>query len=270
LTKRTRVQLIEELRLKEELEQRKIAARCAKDPWFWLTECTKTFDEQAREKGVEEYKPFPKEAHHLRLVVAMLVAGEVAAIAAEEANKISGGDRKAAADAGYAVALQALETGEHKPDPHTVIPKSREMMASWTIMGVLTWDAQFHQRSRWVVQSKTENTAYDLLSYTKCLYDQQPEWLRKRYALPKGKTDYRDSPEQSKLLHIWKNESRVIGLPQGPDQVRQAHPTGIFFDEACYIEGYEAGLASAANVCRRIISISSAKPGNLFAQICDQ
>lgn len=257
-----RRQLISQVRAAEELQRREIIRRCEIDPWFWLTAQTKTFDEQAREKGVEAYKPFPETAY-LKLVLAILLGGEEAAIAAANAD----GSDEFKADAAYLVAQGHLSNpGKYKPEPHTAVPKSREMMISWIACGLLTWDAQFHERTRWVIQTKKEQTAEELLAYCKCLYAQQPDWMKDRYLLAGGKKDT-EGGQQSKLLQLWGHKSRIIGLPQGADQVRQAHPSGILFDEACYIEDYEASLAAAGAACRRIISISSAKPGNYFEQV---
>jgi hypothetical protein len=144
--------------------------------------------------------------------------------------------------------------------------KSREMMLSWLVAGYITWDCQFHEHTRWIIQSKSEDTASELLLYCKCLYSQQPEWLKKRYLLDGGKFDTVGGT-QSKLLQLWANKSRIKGVPQGPDQIRSGHPTGVFFDEACFIEGFEAAYASAAQVTPKIIALSSAVPGGFFAQV---
>jgi hypothetical protein len=223
----SRAQLIEQLRLKEELEQREIIRKCSEDAWYWLQNYTKTFDEHAAKKGVDVYKPFP-DKDYLRVT---------------------------------------LELFRNPENERIFAAKSREMMLSWLAAGYITWDCQFHERTRWIIQSKSEDTAAELLAYCKCLYSQQPEWLKKRFPL-KGNKLETEGGVQSKLLQLWQNESRVKGVPQGPDQIRSGHPTGVFFDEACFIEGFEAAYASAAQVTPKIIAISSAVPGGFFAQVC--
>lgn len=46
------------------------ARRALKDCYFWMTECTKTVDEQA-ETGLDPYRPFPKEVYIKSLVDAL-------------------------------------------------------------------------------------------------------------------------------------------------------------------------------------------------------
>ena len=226
----TRARLIEQLRLQEELEQRRIIAEIKNDPcfpWIWVSKYTKTFDEQAADKGLEPYRAFPDKEY-----------------------------------------IPVLFRELNVPNRIDFIPKSREMMASWLIMAKITAECQFFDRRRWVVQSKDEDTAKGLLEYAKTLYSQQPEWMKKRFPLKGGKIEVTGG-EQSNLLHIYNNGSRVIGITSDPDKIRQGHPTGVFFDEACYMPAFEAAFAAAVNCARRIIAISSAKPGNLFEQVCN-
>jgi hypothetical protein len=223
----TRARLIEDLRLKQELEQREIIKKCKESPWYWLRNCTETFDEQAAEKQEEPYKPFPDKSY-------------------------------------LPVMLDLLNV----PTGIQFIPKSREMMASWFVMGYITWQCQFFPRRRWVVQSKDEDTAKGLLEYSKVLYRRQPEWMKKRFPLDGGKMDT-DGGKQSNLLHLYANESRVIGITSDPDKIRQGHPTGVFFDEAAHMASFEAAYAAAINCTRRIIALSSAHPGGYFSQVCE-
>lgn len=223
---KTRASLIEDFKLQQELEQRRILKQCIESPWYWLTNFTKTFDEHAQIKKVEVHKPFPDKSY-----------------------------------------LQAMLEIFMSEEDRIFCAKSREMMLSWLVAGFITWQCQFFPRTRWVVQSKDEDTASELLSYCKCLYGQQPEWMRRKYPLQGGRIET-DGGLQSKLLHLWQHESRVKGVPSGADKVRQAHPTGVFFDEACFIDEFEAAYASAGQVTPKVIAISSAVPGGYFAQVC--
>jgi hypothetical protein len=165
----------------------KIIKRCSVDPWYWITEWTKTFDEQARDKGVEAYKPFPVDGYQLKVILSILIAGEPAADAAARTWESTHNDEDTA-NAAYEVALDAIQNPTKYPkEPHIAVPKSRTMMASWTVVAYMSWEGQFHERVRWVLQSKEERTAEDLLSYAKCLYSQQPAWMRERYPLTGGK-----------------------------------------------------------------------------------
>lgn len=221
-----RSRLISQVKAAEELRHREIVKKCQESPWYWMSTQTRTFDEQAKEKNEDPYKPFPDKSYVETIV--------------NELNVPSGTD---------------------------FIPKSREMMLSWIVMALLTWQCQFIERTRWVVQSKDEDTAKGLLEYSKVLYEQQPEWLKRRYPLAGGKIDTTGGV-QSNLLHLYANGSRVIGITSDPDKIRQGHPTGVFFDEAAHMVAFEAAYAAAINCTRRIIAVSSANPGNFFGQVC--
>ncbi len=54
--------LLEELSRLRKLEQALMAQRAEEDPWYWLTECTRTMDEQELDKS-KAFKPFPKKRY---------------------------------------------------------------------------------------------------------------------------------------------------------------------------------------------------------------
>lgn len=59
--------LLELERKKQELQAR----QAVQDPYYWLTQCTKTKDEQAADKGLDPYRPFPNWPL-VRVVIAMI------------------------------------------------------------------------------------------------------------------------------------------------------------------------------------------------------
>ncbi len=65
----------------------------------------------------------------------------------------------------------------------------------------------------------------------------------------------------------WKNGSCIQGIPKGPDQIRQYHPTIFIVDEAAYLDGFKASYDAADPVCPKIIAVSSAGP-SWFGEIC--
>src|SRR5579864_546701 len=80
----------------------------------------------------------------------------------------------------------------------------------------------------------------ELIDYAKTLYEQQDEQLRRRFPLAKP------LKEQSALKLEFANGSRIIGIPEGADQVRSYHPWGLLMDKAAFQPealriGYSAG-----------------------------
>lgn len=223
----SRKDLIAAARARQRNECEEAIEHCKKDCWYWLTTWTKTYDEHAESKGENVYKPFPDKTY-----------------------------------------LQAmLEILKDPAHSRVFVAKSREMMLSWLVAGFITWECQFKPRTRWIIQSKDEDTASEIIGYCKNLYNQQPEWMRLKFPLAGGRLTT-DGGMQSKLLHLYAHESRIKGVPSGAHKIRQAHPTGIFFDEAGFIDEFEAAYASGNNVTPKIIAISSAIPGGFFAQVC--
>jgi hypothetical protein len=146
--------------------------------------------------------------------------------------------------------------------PRIFIPKSREMLTSWLVMGYCTQKAQYKKRTRVIIQTEKEEKGWDLVEYCRCLYNQQPEWLRRLHPLATGGV-------QSKGLLLWDNESRVRAIPSGANQVRQAHPTVLVLDEASFLPEAMQSYETANPVTSQIIAISSAGPG-WFADMCER
>ena len=130
------------------------------------------------------------------------------------------------------------------------IPKTRDMLTSWCVMGDSAHKAQWQN---WfvVAQADAEKKARQLLSYTRILYENQPEWLRKRHPL-EGQSDYEMT---------WKGGGRVLAIPSGEHKIRLYHPTRYVMDEAAFLPEAEQCYDTAHPVAAQIIAISSAGPG---------
>jgi hypothetical protein len=139
--------------------------------------------------------------------------------------------------------------------PVLFIEKSRDMMISWLSVGFFTHAAMTNQEREVLFQSQKEDKAAELIDYAKTLYEQQDEPLKRRFPLAKP------LKEQSALKLEFANGSRIIGIPEGADQIRSYHPWGLLMDEAAFQP--EAGEAydAAVPVCQKIIVVSSAGPG---------
>jgi hypothetical protein len=146
----------------------------------------------------------------------------------------------------FAPIFQAFNT-----EDRLFIPKTREMLTSWCVMGDSAAKAQWH---RWfiVTQTEAEAKAFELVSYVRILYENQPQWLKERHPL---------KSEPSKNNIEWADGGRVLAIPAGENKIRLYHPTRYVMDEAAFLPEAEQCFNAAAPVCQQIIAISSAGPG---------
>ncbi len=150
----------------------------------------------------------------------------------------------------FALVIETIQN-----EPVLFIEKSRDMMISWLCVGYFTDAAMTNDEREVLFQSQKEDKAAELIDYAKTLYEQQHEQLKRRFPLAKP------LKEQSALKLEFANGSRIIGIPEGADQIRSYHPWGLLMDEAAFQP--EAGEAydAAVPVCQKIIVVSSAGPG---------
>lgn len=135
--------------------------------------------------------------------------------------------------------------------PRLFIPKTREMLTSWCVMGDSAHKAQWQQ---WfvVAQTDSEKKAEELISYVRILYENQPEWMKKLHPLE-------GEPSRTKVQ--WREGGRVLAIPSGVNKIRLFHPTRYVMDEAAFLPEAEQCYDAAHPVAGQIIAISSAGPG---------
>lgn len=131
------------------------------------------------------------------------------------------------------------------------VPKTREMITSWLVVGYITWSCQFFPNTEAVGQSEKDDKAKGLIKYANILYENQPEWMKDRHPLKRGNTGTQHSI-------IWANGSSFTGLPQGERQTASHHPTIYFNDESAHQAGWKATVDIVKPVAKQIISVSSA------------
>jgi hypothetical protein len=148
------------------------------------------------------------------------------------------------------------------------IPKSREMMLSWAVMGYAVWMCQWHPEIQIIVQSAREDKSVDLVTgrehpgYCRVLWENQDESLKRDHPLTKPPS------EMAGDLFSWGNGSEIRAVPAGGDQFRQYHPFCCILDECAYLPEAEASFNAAHPVATQIICVSSAGP-SWFMDICD-
>lgn len=146
------------------------------------------------------------------------------------------------------------------------IEKSRDMMATWLMIALFSWDAMFHEGRQHIFQSEDAFKTLELVQRAELIYRQTPKFLRDTV----GKATFSKGNAKSGELFFLDQKSEILGFPQGPDQIRQFHPTGVFADEAAF--QLEAGASFAAvkpaiMMGGRYSMISSANR-SWFEQVC--
>lgn len=147
--------------------------------------------------------------------------------------------------------------------PLLVVPKSRRMTMSWTMMGIYAWKFIFRQGQFIGFVSKKEDDADELVKRVKHILDNIPEDKIPKEMLP----DYK-----SKYCYLGADElnNTIRGFPQGADQMRQFTFSDIFGDEAAFWEKAKDFYAAAFPTIDgggRMTIVSSPAPG-FFKKLC--
>lgn len=120
------------------------------------------------------------------------------------------------------------------------VEKSRDMSATWLMIALHTWDAMFHEGRQMILQSEDAFKTLELVQRSNIIYEATPAFLRSAI----GPAVYSKGTTKSGELYFTKQKSEILGLPQGPDQIRQFHPSRIFSDEAAFQNEAEATFAA--------------------------
>lgn len=151
--------------------------------------------------------------------------------------------------------------GLWETEPLLMIEKSRQMMMTWLMCSLSVHEAQFNEGRHIFVQSKKEDDANTLVERCKFIYHQQPDFLK-----------HESTDEVYCKLKFPGIHSKIVGIPQGGDQIRMHTATIIFSDEIAFQPEAEDAFA-AAKPCIEgggsFVGVSTANPG-FFADICQE
>lgn len=139
------------------------------------------------------------------------------------------------------------------------IEKSRDMMVTWLIVTLYTWDTLFHNNRENIFQSDDSSKALDLVERGYFIWENQPAFLRDVHP-----ATFSHGNTRGGIFKVPDLKSVIYGFPQGPDQIRQFHPSGVFQDEAAFqVEAEKAFTAvkPAIQAGGRFTAVSSANPG---------
>jgi hypothetical protein len=248
-----RQELLLRARAKQELDRRHVDRACAQriishkaGPMLWLRHWTATENFQWQEQGLQPKMPFPYKPYDLKREHWQQV---IAALPFE--HDLTPDDPPDYVDivAGYWMCTKEL-----------FIPKTREMMTSWLICGLITWHCQFHASVEWLSQSEDDLKAQGLIKYANILYANQPEWLKARHPLKRGEEGTAHKIE-------WANGSTYLGLPSGVRKLASRHPHGYFSDESAHQPAWEETLNVAKPAVRQVVCVSSVAPGSFWNEV---
>jgi len=143
-------------------------------------------------------------------------------------------------------------------EPLLLIPKSRQMLISWTCVALYLWDTMFRAGRFNYFQSAKEEKADKLVRRAHFIWKMLPAGLR-----PMGVYTYC-------RLRFPELESSIEGVPQGADAIRQETCSGIFSDEMAFQEEAEAAFIAAKPTIDgggRYTGVSSANGPNFFKRL---
>lgn len=144
-----------------------------------------------------------------------------------------------------------------------LVPKSRRMLISWTMVALHYWLARFRPGttvafvSRKEGRSESEGSA-ELVNRARFIHEHLPPDIEKI------ETEYKFCRLSFPSIH-----SEILGIGQGPDQLRQLTLTAILADEMAFWEqARDAYIASRPTIegGGRFTGVSSANPG-FFEQL---
>jgi hypothetical protein len=145
----------------------------------------------------------------------------------------------------------------------TLVPKSRRMTVTWTVMAYMVWECLFHPHCNSFTQSKKDEDAKDLI-------DKAAHMLKR---LPKFIIEEKDFTTMSSMIKFHHNGSRIRAVPKGADIIRMHTATTIFFDEAAFNDEFEDSLKGALPSIEgggKLIAVSSIQISTFFDYVNDE
>lgn len=144
---------------------------------------------------------------------------------------------------------------------YLLVPKSRQMMVTWSMLSLFLWRALFRQSGVYLFLSRNERCAEELLERVRFILSNLPEYMQPQLA-----TDNKSEIEFKGL------GSRLLSLPASPDGPRMYSPTAVFWDEMAFTpfdSQIWTALKPAVESGGSFVGVSSSGGAhNLFAKMC--
>lgn len=144
------------------------------------------------------------------------------------------------------------------------VPKSRQIMVTWTFVTYFLLKAMFHRHRLIFFQSKKDDDAAALIDRAKHVYENLPWWMQEAIPLkrPMHKLPY------NKIM--FGNGSKIWGIPQGEDVVRQHTSSGMLADEDAFqnkAEDAYIAMKPTIDGGGQLVIVSSANGKNFFYRL---
>ena len=142
-----------------------------------------------------------------------------------------------------------------------VLPKSRQMLASWLVAAYLVAKLLTTNNLLAIYQTKREDDALSFMERCYWIYNRLPAWLRKIRAKQTG-------PKENRYkLEVPKSGSKIWGIPSGADVIRM-NTVSIFVSDEVNFQPEAKGSLRAAGpslgATGQGIWLSSANAGGLI------
>lgn len=151
-------------------------------------------------------------------------------------------------------------------EPLIIVPKSRRMFMSWINIALYTWATIFWTDRLNIFQSKKEDGSEDLVKRALFILEHIPPEVLPRELIPSWRKTYC-------RLEFEEIDSKIWGVPQGEDQLRQYTASGLLFDEFAFWDKAEESYSAAIPTIEgggRCTIISSAAPSYMKRIVYDQ
>lgn len=145
-----------------------------------------------------------------------------------------------------------LYAGHLFREKYTAWPKARQQMITWLTSTYILGDAMFTGGRLYMIQSKRENDSKKVLRRMMGVYE------RMRVAAPWMGPGI-DKQSDSEVL--FRNDSLIMAVPQGPNYVQSHTPAWLFADEAQLQDSMEEAYYQALPACERITLVGSVDYG---------
>lgn len=155
------------------------------------------------------------------------------------------------------------QLAEHQ---RVIILKARQLGISWIVCWFVLWKCLTLPGQNWLLFSKGQNEANDLIRRIRALYDRMPGWIRFRLPTMIG------PGSRSELA--WANGSRVKSMPATKNAGISFTASGVVMDEAAHMlwaESLYVSVKPTVDAGGQLIILSTANGvGGLFHGIWDK
>jgi hypothetical protein len=146
--------------------------------------------------------------------------------------------------------------------PVLLIPKSRQMLITWLMLGLHLWLAISRNSQRIYIQAQKQEDANELLERFMFIYYHLEPCFKEKVKVVKSLTE----------KTYFSNRSQVLALAKGGSQIRQKTASAILSDEGAFQEDMDEAYRAAKPTIvggGRMTIVSSAEEGFMKEMVMD-